>query len=196
MLGITLGPDQIRRAPPEVRRWLRAEMAASLGLDSESVAPSNGAYLSACTPETAAEIFRHIQPALPVVNVFFEFGRDGDFVTAEGLVAHRLSDMLRHARLQTMEQLSACLRTIDQAAREATGDGGIRLYGIDPRGYCLVPTATQRSIAVLWSRLMGGPDPATPFVVPGVAPPGADTQPSGALSQNGSSAGPQPVVQS
>jgi hypothetical protein len=196
MFGITLGPDQVRRAPLEVRRWLRAEIAASLGFDSEPVAPNGGAYLSACTPETAAEIFRLIQPSLPVVNVFFEFGRDGDFVSAEGLVAHRLNDMLRHARLQTMEQLSACLRTIDQAAREASGDAGIRLYWIDSRGYCLVPSTTQRSVAILWSRLMGGPGAATPFMVPEGEQHVAEAQPSLAVSQSGSSTAPQGALQS
>jgi hypothetical protein len=33
MVGITLSPEQIRAAPPEVRRWLEHELAVSLGLN-------------------------------------------------------------------------------------------------------------------------------------------------------------------
>ena len=31
MVGLTLTPEQIRKAPPEVRRWLEREVATTLG---------------------------------------------------------------------------------------------------------------------------------------------------------------------
>jgi hypothetical protein len=161
MVGITLSPEQIRRAPPEVRRWLQDEIAASLGVGTEPAPASELAHLATCSVEDAAAIYERIRGALPLANVFFELGRGGEFVTPEGLIAHRLADMLRHSRLQTMEQLSACLQLINRAAGELSGDPEISIYAIDPRGYCLTLVDTQRSIAALWEQLMSQPDLTT-----------------------------------
>ena len=70
MVGVTLSPEQIRNAPPEVRRWLEQELLASLGLqqpETEAGAPQ----LAPCSEEEAAAILSLIQGMLPVVNVFF-----------------------------------------------------------------------------------------------------------------------------
>ena len=32
MVGITLTPEQVRTAPPDVRRWLEQELAKTFGL--------------------------------------------------------------------------------------------------------------------------------------------------------------------
>lgn len=158
MIGITLSPEQIRRAPVEVRRWLQSEIATSIGVDLEP-APAGGlSHLAICSLEEAAAIYNEIRGALPVVNSFFEFGRGGEFVAPEGLVAHRLSDMVRHARLQTMEQLFVVLQTINEAARKLSGEHDLSLYLIDPRGYCFVPAETQKSIAALWEQLVAQSD--------------------------------------
>lgn len=164
MVGVTLSPEQIRRAPPEVRRWLQGEIAASLGVELDPAPSVALPHLWACSPQDAAAIFARISGVLPVVNVFFELGRQGEFVTAEGLVAHRLVDMLRHTRLESMEQLSACLEMVIQAARELTKDPEIALYLIDQRGYCLVPVQTQKSIAEVWRQLVSRPAVAEPPV--------------------------------
>jgi hypothetical protein len=158
MVGITLSPEQIRHAPAEVRRWLRGEIATSLDVDSDVVASSGLRNLSVCSIEEAGAIYEKIRGIFPAVNMFFELGRDGELVTSEGLVAHRLVDMLQHTRLQTIQQLSACLQIINQAARELGNNPEISLYVIDQHGYCFVSADTQRSIAALWRQLMSGPD--------------------------------------
>jgi hypothetical protein len=158
MVGITLSPEQIRRAPVEVRRWLQSEVAASLSGDAEPAPAGALAHLATCSPEEAAAIYNDIRGALPVVNLFFELGRGGEFVTPEGLVAHRLADMLRHTRLLTLEQLFVVLQTINQAARRLSADPDLSLYLIDQRGYCFVPADTQKSIAALWEQLISRSD--------------------------------------
>jgi hypothetical protein len=149
MAAITLSPEQIRRAPAEVRRWLRG-IATSLDVDLDAVASSGQQNLSACSTEEAGAIYEKIRGIFQAVNVFFELGRDGELVINEGLVAHRLVDMLQYTRLQTIQQLSACLQIINQAARELSNDPEISLYVIDQRDYCFVLADTQRSIAAVW----------------------------------------------
>jgi len=158
MVGITLSPEQIRRAPLEVRRWLQGEIATSLDPELEAAPAAELSHLATCSLEEAEAIYNEIGGALPVVNLFFELGRGGDFVTSNRLVAHRLIDMLRHSRLQTLQQLSVALQTINQAARKLSGDPALLLYLIDQRGYCLVPVDTQRSVAALWEQLVATPD--------------------------------------
>lgn len=158
MVGITLSPEQIRGAPVEVRRWLQSQIAAALGADLEPTPAGEPSHLTTCSLDETAAIYNEIRGALPVVNLFFELGRGGEFVTPDRLVAHRLVDMLRHARLQTMEQLFVVLQTINQAARKLSGDPDLSLYLIDQRGYCFVPADTQKSIAALWEQLVSTSD--------------------------------------
>ena len=79
MVGITLSPEQIRAAPPEVRRWLEHELAVPLGLNPPTlpITQPSHPHLAACTPEEAAQVLSLIQGMLPVVHVFFELGREG-----------------------------------------------------------------------------------------------------------------------
>ena len=151
MIGITLSPEQIRAAPPEVRRWLQREIAGSLDFQPEREgAKPDAEHLVICGAEEVAAIYSAIRGILPVVNVFFELGREGDSIGSGGVEAYRLVDMLHHARLQTVEQLDACLQVIDEAVRAIRNDPGATLYVLDPRGYCLIATATRMNILALW----------------------------------------------
>lgn len=155
MVGITLSPEQIRTAPPEVRQWLEHEIAASLGLRAGSgVAVANPPHLVACTPQEAMTVYAAIRGMLPVVNVFFELGREGESIGQEGVEAFRLVDMQRHARLPGMQQVSACLEVIDQAFRQIRNDAGATLYAIDPKGYCVIATETQYAITAVWNEVV------------------------------------------
>jgi len=58
MVGITLSAEQIRGAPPEVRRWLQQEIASSLNMQPER--DGTGAkteHLVVCGPDDALAIF-------------------------------------------------------------------------------------------------------------------------------------------
>ncbi|TIQ34942.1 MAG: hypothetical protein E5X48_15855 [Mesorhizobium sp.] len=166
MVGITLSPEQIRTAPPEVRQWLEHEIALSLGLGpAAEPGPPEAPHLAACSPQEAIAIYASIRSMLPVVGVFFELGREGTSITERGLEAFRLSDMLRNTRLPNARQLAACLDVIDRAFRLARNDDHAVLSILDPRGYCIVAEATQQSVLAVWTQEMAAqqfPDHAAP----------------------------------
>jgi hypothetical protein len=102
MVGITLLPEQIREAPPEVRRWLEAQIAGAWP-GAYRAAPTlepPARHLVASSLDDARAILSLIHGLLPVVSVFFELGREPAAASARGLRALRLDDMLRHSRLQ------------------------------------------------------------------------------------------------
>ncbi|MBB5752914.1 hypothetical protein [Prosthecomicrobium pneumaticum] len=177
MVGITLSPEQIRAAPPDVRQWLEHEIAATLGLAPAQApaAPPEAArdHLVALDPAAAAALYESIGAALPLATVFFDLGGEG-LPTADGaLVAFRLADLARHARLDSVEALLAALDALTTALRRISGDDHAALVLLDRRGYCLVPTQTRTSIGALWRRLVSGatgntaaPDAAFPVRSP------------------------------
>ncbi|MDX8482438.1 hypothetical protein RFN28_28845 [Mesorhizobium sp. VK24D] len=185
MVGITLSPEQIRTAPPEVRQWLEHEIAQSLGLGpAAEPGPPDAPHLAACSPQEAMAIYASIRSMLPVVSVFFELGREGTSIAERGLEAFRLSDMLRNTRLPNAGQLAACLEVIDRAFRLARNDDHAVLSILDPRGYCIVAEATQQSVLAVWTQEIAAqqfPDdavpesaevsPAVPFSTSGAVPP-------------------------
>lgn len=191
MVGITLSPEQIRSAPPEVRQWLEHEIAASLGLNARGPEPAAAAaeHLVAFDDAEALAVLSLIQGMLPAVNVFFELGRKGEMTGQDGLEALRLADMLRHTHLQNVDQVVSCLKIINNAARQVRQDGEATVYLIDPRGYCLVAAQTQQSIFRIWQQIIGRHElpmqqPAAPiargdgmavpaFGLSGVVPPAA-----------------------
>jgi len=155
MVGITLSPEQIRTAPLEVRHWLEHQIAASLGFrPTSSTPPENREHLVACSLQKAMAIYVAIRGMLPVVNVFFELGRQGESVGHGDLEAFRLADIARHARLPDMQQLAAYLDVIGQTFRELRDDQNAALYGLDPKGYCVVASRTQQSIMEVWNHLI------------------------------------------
>jgi hypothetical protein len=113
-------------------------------------------HLVACTIEEAGAVLGLIQGMLPVVNVFFELGRKGTSLRAEGLEAFRLADMLHHTRLQHVGQVITCLDVINEAMRRVTGDTAATLYALDSVGDCFVAIKTQQSILRVWQETIRG----------------------------------------
>ena len=165
MLGIGLSPEQIRAAPPEVRRWLEHELAVSLGLNPPAlpITQPSSSRLAACTPEEAAQVLSLIQGMLPVVHVFFELGREGA-APGEGIEAFRLADIVRHTRLAAPDQVLSCLEVLDQAVQRVRNDPGAIFHAVDERGYCLVAAQTQRSIGAIWQQLVAQRELVRPAV--------------------------------
>jgi hypothetical protein len=153
MVGVTLSPEQIRNAPPEVRRWLEQELLASFGLQ-QPAAGVEAPRLAAIGEEEAAAVLSLIQGMLPVMNVFFELGREGISVDGGSLTAFRLTDILQHTRLQTVEHVIACLDTISAAARRIRGDAHVAFYGLDNRGHCFISAQTRHSILQVWQQII------------------------------------------
>ncbi len=199
MIGITLLPEQIRAAPPEVRRWLEAEIAQSFAANHGApTLTAETRHLVACNVEEARSILALIQGMLPVVQVFFELGRDPLAMTAEGLRLLRLDQMMQHAHLRTPDQLVACLEAIDAALQRVRGEPGMTLTALDNSGHCLVADATARSILAVWQdivashnlvRAEAAPIPASQSATPFSAPYAISVPPMAAPSIQGETPG-------
>lgn len=155
MIGITLSVEQIRAAPPEVRRWIEHEVIAALGVAAAApAAPSASAsHLVACTPDDVAAVLARIQGYLPAVNVLFEFSRPGISMGQPPLMQFRLMDILHHTRLQNIGQVIECLDAINRALAEKRGDPAARFCGFDHEGHCLIVPQTQASVAAAWQEM-------------------------------------------
>jgi hypothetical protein len=178
MVGITLSAEQVRSAPPEVRRWLEQQLALTLGLNAPEPppAPASRPHLIALSVEEAFRVFSLIQGTLPVINVFFELGREGASVAVRGIEAYALMDILRHTRLQRLDQVVACLDAINEAVKRTRGDADASFYGLDDRGYCFIAEQTQRSILRLWKHVTG--ESAIDAAMPGRAVPDTGMSPA------------------
>jgi hypothetical protein len=153
MAGVTLTADEIKAAPPEVRRWLEQEIVRAFGVQS-APAPAGAPALIGCNVEEAREMLALVQGMLPVVSVLFELGREAASVAVHGLRAFRIADILRHARLQSPDQVIQCLNVLTQALRRARGDETAAFFALDDQGHCLVAEATMRSVLRLWQELV------------------------------------------
>ena len=158
MIGITLTADQIRNAPPDVRRWIEHQVLSGLGLapdaEPQPTLPAQSAHLVACTVDDAAKVLAQIESVLPAVNVFFEFGRPGVSLGQPPVMMFRLIDILHHTRLQNIGQVMASLEMINEALAEARHDPSVRFCGFDNEGHCLIAPETQRAIASVWQSVI------------------------------------------
>ncbi|WP_316214442.1 hypothetical protein [Bradyrhizobium sp. SZCCHNR2035] len=158
MIGITLTADQIRSAPPEVRRWIEHQVLAGLGLAADAppqpTLPMQSAHLVALSTDDAAKVLSQIEGMLPAVNVFFEFARPGVSLGQPPVMMVRLIDILHHTRLQNIGQVMACLEVINRALAEVRHDPSVRFCGFDNEGHCLIAPETQRAIASVWQTVI------------------------------------------
>lgn len=155
MVGVTLSPEQIRSAPPEVRRWLEQQLAATLGINRPSLYGGHAPQeLVVCNVEDARAIFSLIRNALPVVSVFFELAREPAIFTQQALRVLHLEDLARHCRLLTPNHLMTCLEAINRALQEASGNPEAKLFALDDAGRCFIPDVTARSIHAVWQEMV------------------------------------------
>lgn len=152
MAGITLSADEIKAAPPEVRRWLEHEVLRALGV--APAAPAAPAALVGCNPEEARDMLALVQRMPPVVRVFWELAREGASVAVHGMRAFRIAEVQRHVALAEPQQVVECLDVLTSALRRIRGDLDAAFYAVDDQGHCLVAEATMRSIIRLWQEVM------------------------------------------
>jgi len=159
MVGITLSPEQIQEAPPEVRRWLEQQISGTLGFyRAEPTFQTPSRHLVGCNLEEARAILSFMQGFLPAVSVFFELGREPVAASAQGVRALWLDDMLRHTHLQAREQIAACLEAINEALQRVRAEPGAALTALDGAGHCLVAHATAQSVQALWREIVSAHD--------------------------------------
>lgn len=178
MIGITLTSEQIRTAPPEVRRWVEREVMASFGRQFQPAEEPDSEHLAVCDQAQAAAVLAQIQSVLPVVNVFFELGRQGAIFGQPNIEAFRLLDIVHHTRLPDVNQAVACLDIINQAYSNACGDVTARFCALDREGHCFITLETQQNILRLWDKLIARQqlvldEEDTPAAGPAVAAPEA-----------------------
>lgn len=150
MTAIALSFEQIRNAPPEVRRWIEQEVATTLGLQiaptgSHHQGPSPASYRA----DELAAVLTMIQGVFPAVDVFFELGREGRCFAKNRLEAYRLSDIQHYTLLQTTDQVISCLDLIEKSLHRIRGSAAAPFYGVDG-DYCFVARETQQNIQRLW----------------------------------------------
>ena len=156
MAGVTLSVEEIRAAPPEVRRWLEQEIVRALrrciraGTSRQPAPPP----LIGCNVEEVREMLALVQGVLPVVSVFFELGREAAGMPVHGMRAFPIADIQRHSRLHAPAQVIECLDLLTDALRRVRGDAEAAFYALDNLGHCLVAEATMRSILRLWQEIV------------------------------------------
>jgi hypothetical protein len=159
MVSITLSADEIRAAPPEVRRWLEQQILRSFPArtDAPPVAlhGDHVKRLAALTPEEVHAVLQQIDTSIPTVGVFFELGREPAASSSQGVRMLRAPDVMSHARLRLPAQLLECLEAINLAARTVRDDEDALLCGIDPAGNCFITEETARSIVATWHEIVG-----------------------------------------
>lgn len=160
MTGITLSPEQLREAPPEVRRWIEREvMKAFSPPQQQRAAQRQIPPLAICSQAELTAVLSMIQGVFPAVNVFFELGRKGASFAEDRLEAYRVSEIQHHTRLQSPQQVISCLDLINASLHRIRGSSEVSFYGADG-DYCFVATETQQNIRRLWMELIAHGDAA------------------------------------
>src|SRR5262249_34030473 len=138
MTSFTFSVDQVRSAPPEVRRWIEREITttlAALNRSEQDLSQLHAAALAACTPQEAAEVYEMIKSNFLLSQVFFELAREApNNRGAAPLHTLGLADMLRHTRLTDGDRLVDCFTAINQAFRAVRNDPEASLFGFDQHG--------------------------------------------------------------
>jgi hypothetical protein len=158
MTSFTFSAEQVKSAPPEVRRWMENEIAKALGLQPRFEHDSSKMQanaLAACTIEEAAQIFSLISGNFLVTQVFFELARETNVAQSiPSLHALSLGDMQRHVQLSDGHMLIECLNVINQALQKARNDGAASLFATDDFGHIYIHETTYQNIRRLREQLV------------------------------------------
>jgi len=157
MTSFTFSLEQLRAAPPEVRRWVEHEIGAALGalgrLDRDPSQVHTTA-LAACSPEEALQMFESIKDNFLLSQVFFELARETPAGrSAPPLHALNIADLLRHTRLSDGDRLADCFTAINQIFQTVRSDPEAALFGFDQYGHVYIHETTHHSIRGLWEQL-------------------------------------------
>ena len=158
MTSFTFSAEQVKSAPPEVRRWMENEIAKSLGLQARyehDTLRMQASALAACTFEELAELFKRISGNFLVTQVFFELARETTVAhNVPSLHALSLGDMQRHVQLGNGHQLIECLNVINQALQRVRNDETASLFASDEFGHVYIHETTYRNLRRLREQLV------------------------------------------
>jgi hypothetical protein len=174
--AFTFSIEQLRSAPPEVRRWFAGEIGRALG-GVEGPRPEMPRHpepttLAACTAAEALQIFELIGNDAIATRLFFELARETLVGSSlPGVHALRMADLLHHVGLPGQDSLIAGLAMIDRAFRQIHGEHAGSLFGFDDAGHIYLHETTQLSIRRVWEELVQA-HAAEPEAAPEAAPRG------------------------
>jgi hypothetical protein len=156
MTGFTFSAEQVKSAPPDVRRWIENEINRALG--APSAAPSGPTTasenaLAICTADEVAELFKLISGKFFVMQVLFELGRETPNHAAQPLRSYNLGEILRRAQLADGNQLFLCFDALNQALQAIRNDPNASLFAFDDAGHVYIHETTYRSIRRLWEQV-------------------------------------------
>lgn len=158
MTSFIISAEQVKSAPPEVRRWIENEVARALALPaSPTYDPSRmqASALAVCTIDEVAQIFNLISGNFFVTQVFLELARETPLpYKIPSLHTVRLSDIQRHVQLADGQVLLECLGVINQALQRVRNDANASLFGSDESGHIYIHETTHRNIRQLREQLV------------------------------------------
>ncbi len=155
MASFNFTVEQIRSAPPEVRRWVEQEITAAFReLASQRPAPPQAPDLASCTPEEALAIFQAIRRDFAAVQVFLELGREPAIGSSPApLHALSIGEIKRNLRLGD-DRLAGCFGAIGNTFAQLRNDPEAVLFGFDQANHVYLHQTTHRSIHALWEKLV------------------------------------------
>jgi hypothetical protein len=160
MAGLMLTAEQIRNAPPEVRKWLGSLVDAEFLLDGQSPNDTRAdeSILCSCTPEEAVAVFARIRNHFLTAQVMLELGRYTPYIvdSSREVVAVPFADIVRRAGLEDSRELIACLERIGWGFKAARDNLNAQLFGFDERGRICFREGTYQSLRKLWEKLVLG----------------------------------------
>lgn len=160
MVSFSFSADEIKTAPPEVRRWMEAEIVRSLtGAAPQQPEPVGqtpdglAGALASGTSSEMQEVFKRISSNSILARMFFELARDqGAAATPFHVV--KLVDVMRHLQLAEAAQVLACLDAINQAFQQVRRDPQASLFALDEAGHIYLHDLTYHAIRQVWQQLV------------------------------------------
>jgi hypothetical protein len=146
--------DQIRSAPPEIRKWFETEIINALR-DAASPRPEtvHSSELAVCSPDEALAVFEFFRNDFATAQVFLEFGREPPLPNSpRPLHAFAIGEFKRKLRLSD-DRLADCFAVINRRFIRLRSEPDAVLLGFDQAGHVYIHEVTHSSIRGLWEKL-------------------------------------------
>ena len=155
MTSFSFTAEQIKSAPPEVRRWFENQIVLLVReLTEQRPEPAHAPELTACTAEEAEVLFELLRADFAATQVLLELGREAPLGTGpSGLHALSIAEIKRNLRLPD-DRLADCFGAINHAFMRLRNDAEASLFGFDQVNHVYIHETTHRSIMALWQKLL------------------------------------------
>ncbi|HLY58729.1 MAG TPA: hypothetical protein VKS60_24410 [Stellaceae bacterium] len=162
MVGVTLSAELVKSAPPEVRRWIEAQVRTGLSLDHPlptQQTRDEADEVDICSYEEAAKIVQLIADDYLATRVLFELGRDvGHTVHWHAEVyAIRTDDLAHGMQVADERRLEHCLAKIEDAFKRVRGNARAKFVVFDRNHRCYIRLGTHWHIRDLWHAVASTP---------------------------------------